>query len=83
MPRTAYRDALFESADALPTAGTVSSPPHSSLTAAHRRGWGSLYAALGKGRIDAEMLRDLLSEHPSTGIGAKDRHSVFAVDVSA
>ena len=44
-------DALFELADALLTAaGTVHSPVHLSLVPAHRRGWGSLYAALYRGR---------------------------------
>jgi hypothetical protein len=38
-------------ADALLTAaGTVHSPVHLSLVPAHRRGWGSLYAALYRGR---------------------------------
>jgi hypothetical protein len=45
-------DALFELADALLTAGTVPSPVHLSLAPAHRRGWGSLYAALSRGRIE-------------------------------
>ena len=31
-------DALFDLTDALLTAGTVSSPPHLSLAAVHRRG---------------------------------------------
>jgi hypothetical protein len=39
-------DALFELTDSLLTAGTVSSPVHLSLELVHRRGWGSLYAAL-------------------------------------
>ena len=42
-------DALFELTDAILTAGSVPSPPHLSLAAVHRRGWGSLYAALGMG----------------------------------
>ena len=33
---------------------------HLSLEPVHRRGWGSVYAALANGRIDAERLRDLL-----------------------
>jgi hypothetical protein len=45
-------DALFELCDALLTAGSVPSPVHLSLVPVHRRGWGSLYAALEKGRID-------------------------------
>ena len=40
-------DALFELTDALLTAGTVQpSPVHLSGEPVHRRGWGSLYAAL-------------------------------------
>ncbi len=57
-------DALFELADAILTADVVPSPVHLSLEAAHRRGWGSLYAALSRGRIDAEALRALLGRHP-------------------
>jgi hypothetical protein len=43
-------DALFELCDAILTAGRVPSPPHLSLVSVHRRGWGSLCAALSKGR---------------------------------
>jgi hypothetical protein len=50
-------DALFELTDALLTADAAPSPVHLSLEAPHRRGWGSLYAALRRGRIDAEALR--------------------------
>lgn len=43
------RDALFELADAILTAdGAAPSPAHLSLQASHRRGWGSLYAALDR-----------------------------------
>ena len=42
-------DALFELTDALLTADTVPSPVHLSFEASHRRGWGSLYAALDRG----------------------------------
>lgn len=38
-------DALFEPTDAILAAGPQPSPAHLSLEAAHRRGWGSLYAA--------------------------------------
>ena len=62
------RDALFELADAILTAdGAAPSPAHLSLQASHRRGWGSLYAALDRGRIDAEALRKLLARHPLAG----------------
>ena len=74
-------DALFELADALLTAGTVPSPVHLSLAPAHRRGWGSLYAALSRGRIEEGPLRELLARHASTGNGAS-RAPVYAVDVS-
>ena len=61
-------DALFELTDALLTADAgVPSPVHLSLQASHRRGWGSLYAALWRGRIDAEALRKLLVRHPLAG----------------
>jgi hypothetical protein len=59
-------DSLFELCDAILTTGSVASPVHLSLTAVHRRGWGSLYAALRKGQMDEEMLRDLLVENPLT-----------------
>jgi DDE superfamily endonuclease len=74
-------DALFELTDAILTAdGTVPSPAHLSLEVPHRRGWGSLYAALWRGRIDYEALRKLLAHHPLAG--AQGEPSVYAVDVS-
>ncbi len=54
-------DALFELTDALLTAGAVPSPVHLSLAIAHRRGWGSLYGALSRGRIEEGSLRGLCS----------------------
>ncbi len=72
-------DALFELTDALLAADASPSPVHLSLQAPHRRGWGSLYAALRRGRIDAEALRGLFAGHPLAGSGATP---VFAVDVS-
>jgi DDE superfamily endonuclease len=75
-------DALFELTDAILTAGHVTSTVHLSLAAAHRRSWVSLYAALGKGRIDAESVRDLLVEQiPSYGI-PEGGPAIFAVDRS-
>ncbi len=72
-------DALFELADAILTSeAAVPSPAHLSLQALHRRGWGSLYAALRRGRIDAEALRDLLVRHPLAG----SEPPVYAVDTS-
>ena len=73
-------DALFELADAILSAdGAAPSPAHLSLQASHRRGWGSLYAALGRGRID-EGLRKLLAHYPLAG--TEGEVPVFAVDVS-
>src|SRR5919107_1012101 len=75
------KDALFELADAILTAdGTVPSPAHLSLQVPHRRGWGSLYAALWRGRIDEKALRKLLACYPlASGHGEP---SVYAVDTS-
>ena len=71
-------DALFELTDAILTAGVVPSPVHLSLQPSHRRGWGSLYAALSRGRIDTEALRTLLGGYPLASEGPP----VYAVDVS-
>jgi hypothetical protein len=71
-------DALFELTDALLTAEAVPSPVHLSLQPSHRRGWGSLYEALSRGRIDARALRSLLARHPLAG----SETPVYAVDVS-
>ena len=71
-------DALFELCEAILTAGTVPSPAHLSLAPVHRRGWGSLYAALSKGTIDAETLRELLASLDRGAASAR----VYAVDVS-
>jgi DDE superfamily endonuclease len=70
-------DALFELADALLTAGPVESPAHLSLEAIHRRGWGSLYAALALGEVDEAALRALLVQHPLDA-----SPPIYAVDVS-
>jgi hypothetical protein len=73
-------DALFELTDAILCAdAAVPSPVHLSLQPAHRRGWGSFYAALAHGRIDAEVLRNLLARHPLAGSRATP---VYAVDMS-
>jgi hypothetical protein len=75
-------DALFELADAiLASDGVAPSPAHLSLQVSHRRGWGSLYAALNRGRIDAEALRGLLARHP-LALGGAGEAPVYAVDVS-
>src|SRR5829696_5749530 len=74
---TRRADALFDLADALLCAPAVPSVAHLSLEPAHRRGWGSTYAALASGRIEVERLRDLLaSQLPPAG------PLVFAVDVT-
>ena len=75
---TQRRDALFDLADALLTVEAVPSPVHLSLAPAHRRGWGSLYAALARGRVDVAALRALLARHPLA-----DGQPVYAVDGSA
>jgi hypothetical protein len=72
-------DALFELTDSILTAGVFPSPVHLSLQPSHRRGWGSLYAALSQGRIDAEALRTLLGGYP---LSAGEGPPVYAVDVS-
>jgi DDE superfamily endonuclease len=72
-------DALFELTDAILTAdGAVPSPAYLSLQAPHRRRWGSLYAALNRGRTDEESLRRLLARHPL----AESETPIYAVDVS-
>ena len=71
-------DALFELADALLAREAVASLPHLSLRAAHRRGWGSAYAPLAVGDVDAEALRGVLAARPLTG-----GRPIYADDVSA
>ena len=70
-------DALFELVDALLAAATVTSLPHLSLQAPHRRGWGSLYDALTDGSLDVAALQRLL-----TWQAAGDGPAVYAVDLS-
>lgn len=70
-------DALFELCDAAVTAGLSPSMVYLSLEAVHRRGWGSLYAALAEGQIDTESLRSLLARHPMA-----NGQSIYAVDVT-
>jgi hypothetical protein len=73
--------ALFELTDALLSVGPVPSPPHLSLAAIHRRGWGSLYAALSMGRTHKSGLQDLLCRHPLEGV-EPGCPPIYAVDVS-
>ena len=56
----ARRDALFDLLDAVLVAGLVPSLAYLSLTAVHRRGWGSLYDALASGTLDRSALRELV-----------------------
>jgi DDE superfamily endonuclease len=70
-------DALFELVDALLAAETVTSLPHLSLQAAHRRGWGSLYDALADGSLDVAALQRLLTRQ---AVG--DGPAVYALDLS-
>jgi DDE superfamily endonuclease len=71
------RDALFDLVAAIVTAGAIPSLVHLSLEAAHRRRWGSLYAALSQGTIAVEALRTALAQHPLA-----EGQPIYAVDVS-
>jgi DDE superfamily endonuclease len=71
-------DALFDLTDAILTAGVVPSPVHLSLQPSHRRGWGSLYSALNRGRVDEEALRELVARYPLP----ENRAAVYGVDIS-
>ena len=71
-------DALFELTDAILTTNTNPSLVHLSLASVHRRGWGSLYAALNKGRIGAGVLRNLLARLRLADEPGRAR--VYAVD---
>ena len=73
----ARRDALFDLLDAATVAGLVPSLAHLSLTAAHRRKWGSLYDALAVGTIDVPALRELVGWFPPD-----DGQAVYALDTS-
>jgi hypothetical protein len=73
----ARRDALFEALDAATTVGPVPSLPYLSLTALHRRRWGSLYAALAEGSMDVSALRTLVGQHP-----LDDGQPIYALDTS-
>jgi len=73
----ARRDALFELLDAATVAGLVPSLAYLSLTAVHRRGWGSLYDALAAGTMDVPALRDLVGRLP-----LDDGQPIYALDTS-
>jgi hypothetical protein len=72
---------LFELTDAVLCAdGPVHSLVELSLVGEHRRGHGSLYAALARGRVDIERLRWALAAVPLPR--AADGRLVLAVDVT-
>jgi hypothetical protein len=71
------RDTLFEALDAATTIGPVPSLAYLSLAALHRRGWGSLYAALAEGSLDVPALRDLLGRYP-----LDDGQPIYALNTS-
>jgi hypothetical protein len=71
------RDALFELVDGLLAAESMPSRPHLSLLPVHRRGWGSVYAALAVGEVDAERLATVLAAQ-----ALRVAQPVFAVDAS-
>ncbi|WSB38895.1 transposase [Streptomyces scopuliridis] len=78
---TARADALFELAVAvLCTDGPVRSLVELALAPEHRRGHGSLYGGLNRGRIDIGRLRRTLAGLPLPK--AADGRLVLAVDVS-
>jgi len=75
---TGWADAAFELCDAaLCAPAPVGSVPTLSLEPAFRRSHGSLYKALARGGVDAEVMRDLLVAHRPA-----DWPLVFAVDAS-
>ncbi|MFF4926394.1 transposase [Kitasatospora sp. NPDC001261] len=77
---SARADAFFEPTDALLCSDAPTrTPVELSLTAEHRRGYGSLYGALDRGRLDTELLRDLLAELPLPRFAGR---IVLTVDVS-
>ena len=79
----ARRDALFDLLDALLTAGAVPSPVHLSLAPAHRRGWGSFYAALAHGEVSVAAVERLLAALSlSPGDEAAHGAAVYAIDGS-
>src|SRR3954470_11277639 len=71
------RDALFELVDGLLAAESMPSLPHLSLPPVHRRGWGSVYAALAVGEVHADRIAELLAAR-TPQVAAP----VFAVDAS-
>jgi hypothetical protein len=79
---TRRTDALFELTDAVLCAdGPVRSLVELSLAGEHRRGHGSLYAALATGRVDQARLRRVLASLPLPR--AADGRLVLAVDITS
>ena len=76
-------DTLFELTDAILIASSVPSLPHLSVVPIHRRGWGSIYAALSKGRIDQDLLGELLDGHSPEDNATRGKPRVYAVDLTA
>ena len=71
------RDALFEMIDATSCGGAADSLPHLSLLSIHQRRYGSVYAALREGTLNAPQFRGALVRHPLAG-----GLPAYAVDVS-
>ena len=71
------RDALFELIEAAACGGAAASLPHLSLVPSHRRGHGSIYAALRHGVVHADGLQTALAARPLAG-----GLPAYAVDVS-
>jgi hypothetical protein len=71
------RDALFDLVDAAACGGAAGSLPHLSLLSVHRRGHGSVYAALRYGEINAPKLQSALVRRSLAG-----GLPAYAVDVS-
>jgi hypothetical protein len=78
---TARSDAVFELVDAVLCAdGPVRSLPELSLVGEHRRGHGSVYAALDRGRIEIARLPRAVTAAPLPR--AADGRLVLAVDIT-
>ena len=79
---TRRADAVFDVVDAVLCAdGPVRSLPELSLIGEHRRGHGSVYAGLDRGRIDIARLRRALVSVPLPR--AADGRLVLAVDITS